>query len=654
MRQLVWIPIACLPMFYFLFDLALFNFENRSRRSVFVLATCAWSALLVVIVELLGLVDGITPGPLVAAWCVCLMALLAGFVVVARRRKTPVIRPLLAWLRDSWEALYDLHWVSALSVAVVAFIAASTAMVAYLYIPNNADSIGYHMPRVMHWLQQANVSHFATNWFPEVQYGPFAEFVILNFEVIQGRDFLANLVQWFSMIVCVVGVSNITARLGGNRDTQIVAALLCISLPSVILQSTSNQNDLVVAFTLVCFVDMGLAMLAEKERAVWWVGLGLSLGLGLLTKATALLYFLPFVVWFGVELLRAWGWRAFRVVGVVFVTSVTLNAGYFARNLALYGSPIGPSRYFLIEDWSLGAYFSVAIRNVAGQLQFGDPESFFGHASQQLLNWLRMLHELTTRSTGDARISMTPQYDGFRVQAVYFDDIAGNPLQFGLLGVAIVLGAAPRVARELRVFLVCVVVGIASANLLKWQVWGSRLVLAVLVLACVVVALVVFSRAKSSVIRVVPLLVAVASLSWLFGNVRRPISETALYSRANRGAFNQTSEYYGNADDYLDFADRVQRSGCGRVGLVIEGNLLEYPIWRAFRERGYSGRIEHLNPDAETRHLSVPNFAPCAVISEKPLEAFEGVLQRSEVPSHARYAPRDALIYFYVGASPGL
>ena len=71
---------------------------------------------------------------------------------------------------------------------------------------------------------------------------------------------------------------------------------------------------------------------------------GAALGLATFTKATAYVFALLFLVLLAVRLLRNAGdvGRLAAVAALAGVVAVGLNAGQFARNQDLYGTPFGP------------------------------------------------------------------------------------------------------------------------------------------------------------------------------------------------------------------------------------------------------------------------------------------------------------------------
>lgn len=182
-------------------------------------------------------------------------------------------------------------------LAGTACIVIITGLIAIIAPPNTWDSMTYHMPRVMHWIQNKTVAHYPTAIQRQLYYAPWAEFAIAHLQILSDGDRFANMVQWFSMVGSLVAVSLIARELGADKKGQLFAALFVVSIPMGILQSSSTQNDYVVSFWLVCFVYYGLIILKTPN---YWLAsaIGASLGLAIMTKPIAYLYATPFLLWF--------------------------------------------------------------------------------------------------------------------------------------------------------------------------------------------------------------------------------------------------------------------------------------------------------------------------------------------------------------------
>ena len=110
----------------------------------------------------------------------------------------------------------------------------------------------YHLARVMRWIQDASLAPFPSHQISQDIQPPWAEYTLLNLHLLSGSDWLDGLVQWGCFAGCVVGVSLIAARLGAGGRGQVFAAVYAATIPMAIIQASSVQNDLVVAYWLVC------------------------------------------------------------------------------------------------------------------------------------------------------------------------------------------------------------------------------------------------------------------------------------------------------------------------------------------------------------------------------------------------------------------
>ncbi|MBD3272849.1 hypothetical protein GF385_00670, partial [Candidatus Dependentiae bacterium] len=115
--------------------------------------------------------------------------------------------------------------------------------IAYYYPPNTGDSLGYHLPRVEHWIKNKNVDHYPTGDIRQLFHQPLSEFVILNLNLLSNSDNWANYIQFFAMIGSIFLITLLVKFFGLDYRYQILSAILSFTVSMGILQATSTQTD---------------------------------------------------------------------------------------------------------------------------------------------------------------------------------------------------------------------------------------------------------------------------------------------------------------------------------------------------------------------------------------------------------------------------
>ncbi|OGO11037.1 MAG: hypothetical protein A2Y93_04065 [Chloroflexi bacterium RBG_13_68_17] len=570
------------------------------RESLLALAvvTGTWTALMS---EALGVFHALSRPLLAVGW--------AGFAgllaALAWRHRATIVTPLrgrLAW--NGWASVW---------LATAAVSAAVLLVIALASPPNTNDSLQYHMSRVAHWAAQRSLDHYPTPIERQLWMPPFAEVAVLNLYVLAGSDRLVNLVQWVSMLLCLLGVSMLAARLGARREGQALAALFAVTLPMGILQSTSTQNDYVTALWVVCLAYWAVKAHQQPLSVRDWIAAGLATGLGVLTKATFYGFALPFLLWLGVSTVRRTGWRSalrFALLGIGLVT--ILNAGAWNRNLRAYGLPLGPAGAIAAhgnETWGWRVVVSNAVRGLTLHLAtpYGDVNGPIADAVTAVHGWLGL-------DVNDPRTTMGE----YRVKRSFHEDYAGNPYHTLLVPVSLLLlawrgrtaGGAPAVRGVGRragwLYAVLVAASaLAFCALYKWQPTGSRLQLSLFVLWAPVVGLALERlRLRRTPIRIgalattaVGLFLTVASLRFLLMNPSRPF-----LPRPDDGVSlwntSRTELLFINAPEfmpgYLPLIEAAGRIGCDSFGLKIDSGQPEYPFWALLAPPDSGVRLEHI------------------------------------------------------------
>ncbi len=609
--------LALIPILVFASLWAILYEAGIGWRPSFLAASVLWAVFLVAITELLSLLHGITFAAVLAHWVAALLLVLS---LAARR----IAKLKALWLQLTIPKLPPFEWAV---LGGCAGIAAVTAFIAYLAPPNTYDSLTYHMPRVMHWIQNQSVAYYPTAIIRQLYIAPGAEFVILHLQLIAGSDRLANFGQWFGMAGSAIGVSLIADGLGVDRRGQLIAAAASMSIPMGLLQSTSTQTDYVTTFWLVCFVCWMLSLVHTGQ--LWnSAAAGGSLGLAALTKSTAYIFALPFLIWFGIWLLWRYRARSAAFWAAIAAIFLAINAGVYARNMQLFGNPFGilgsspnspPSERLSNEVFSGPEVASNIVRNLS--LHMGTP---FESANRQIQKWIIALHQRMGISVEDPRTT----FAGAKYNVIFRlnENGAGDPLQLVLIVLSIVLILLQgRRKDEWLAYIGCIVLAfLLFCIYLKWQPWNSRLQLPLFVLFAPVLAKALRDVHPQRIGGGLAIVLVLSAFPWLFLNNARP-----LIGQHNVLNTDRTELYFQTLDPEVSTSYKhavgffVKQSGgdCGRVALDLGENDLEYLLWVLLRQETRGPVLmESVQVQNPSRRLSgsFPAFAPCAVFVMNP------------------------------------
>jgi hypothetical protein len=516
----------------------------------------------------------------------------------------------------------------------LALLLVAVALTAGAAAPNAWDSMTYHLPRITHWIQDASVSHYPTHVLRQLTLGPGAEQLAAQIELLVGSDRWINFLQTFAWIGVAIAASLLARDLGADRLGQGVAAIFAATLPMAILQASSTQNDLVVSFWLLVFAHFALRAWAGKMDLAGFLLAGGSLGLAVLTKATALTVAFPFGLLLAGGAVARGRARGVRGLALAALLALAVNAGYMTRNLSLFSTPLGGEHGTVNEAFSPGLTLSNVARNVSLQLLTPFP-SWNARVEAAVL----ALHRAIGLSANDprstwrgaqfhvpARLEGAPLADADEsIYAAFLDNAAGNPLHLLLcaacVGVLAMRRSLPE-SRRLWGFLALVAAGFLLFSLvLKWQPWGARLELPFLLLTAPLAGA-ILGRWRGGI--AVAALLLLCAAPWALVNATRPLLGPDNVLSAPR-LIQSFAASPGLREPLLGAARAVAAKQCRRIGLEMGPDDPEHLIWISLREAGISDaqiRIEHVHvTNKSARKALEPPFAgflPCAVITLSP------------------------------------
>jgi hypothetical protein len=468
---------------------------------------------------------------------------------------------------------------------------------------------------------------------------PLSEYNLLQSHLLSGGGRFDPTAQIVALIVSLVGVSEIVRLLKGSMRTQVIAVVLCATIPTGILQATAVENEYVCAAFGVCLIAF-LLSLREVQRWLFMATIvGLTCGLGYLTKGTFPILFAPVAVIlltifmfndlrFGSPAIVLHRWLGACLT--IIVSAVATATAFLLECRYAFGSFIGPGAKGLeVVNPTVASGAANVIRSVASNFNIGDGSRDFPTiVARIVLTPLRVVFGWTGISPLSEKYALASWGSTvFKISDYRKADlqpaVSASPwhvlLIFSTLVVLIILVGLGRYRFRLPLAIgLGLTFGFISFTALdRWSIFGVRLQLPLMVAWCALIALVLVLLPKV-LVRVVLALLVVACLPQVFSNSDAPffnyavpVGSTASYfvsGRTQAMALNLGSQYD-------EVSKMMVQSGCESLG-IANWVLFEYPLWVSLEHAGWHGTIQDVNVGNESARLGDPNFIPCALIQD--------------------------------------
>ena len=155
--------------------------------------------------------------------------------------------------------------------------------------PHNVDSMYYHLTRMGYYLQHGHLGYYDATYWAQIVHPKNSTILQVYAFLITGRnENLTQLIQFIAYSVAVVIVFGIAQRIGFRCFQSLFAALVFALLIQCVMQSTTTQNDILVALYAALAVYSLLSFHASNKRKYLLLA-GLQLALAIGTKITAIL-----------------------------------------------------------------------------------------------------------------------------------------------------------------------------------------------------------------------------------------------------------------------------------------------------------------------------------------------------------------------------
>ncbi len=617
-----------LPLLAFLGCWAGLYARNRDWRGSFIMAAILWGVWLAVATEILSSITRLSAHGIAAAW---LLAAALACLAAIRTMKTPSTTAPGSQVQP---APVPFSGIERASIGAIGAILVLTAVIGLVAAPDSWDAMQYNLPRAIMWLENHSVRMYPTVDYQQLMMSPWADYTMMHLIALQGSDRFADLVAWFSFGGSILGVSLIARELGASRSTQILASLLCATIPSAILFASSCKPDETISFWFVASV---FCLLRWRSAPNWPNALlaAGAIGLTVMSKGTA------YVLLPAILAAAFWIWPQDRRrkflpwIPVVAAVVLMLNGPLYVRNIRLSGSPIGfaspdgdadilGERHFANATFKPQDIAANVLRNAA--LHFGTTnrvDAVTEKVFRSLIHGLgadpddpRMIEGGNTGggiSFGLTKLSLT-------------ESRAGDPFDLLLFFAAVAL--IVRVRQPLRRDLAILAIGLIGAFVLfcagiRWQPWNGRFVLPLFMAACAVVAVVLVERCPRWIIASIAAIAIMGSIPFVLLNTRRPLLEIdAVHRQApvpsifkmRRDQMYFADQHLYLADSFLAAARFVKATGCRNVGLDASVLHYDYPML-ALLQAGIGGPdVRYVGVHNRSAAFPITAGEPCAVV----------------------------------------
>ncbi len=446
---------------------------------------------------------------------------------------------------------------------------------ALFYSPNNWDSMTYHLPRIEHWLRNGNVNYYPTQNIRQIFHQPLSEYILLHSKFLSINDSFYNLIQFFFFIGILCLVHQIIGYYSNNSNIKFLGVVSVSSTPIFLLESSTTQNDIVATFFFLSILNF-LINIYRTASFQYFLFFFLSFFLGFLIKASVIIFALPFLLIYGVLILKHHSIACvYKKILIGCLLSV-LTLPYFYRNHSLTGSLMGDKKIELMmrnDSYKLKNCLVNSIRNYAMNLSL--PNEKMNQSLNQIVEKSQLM---ITKKINDKENTFGPKFDSvFRIN----EDLASQSILFITFTITFIFFVInyKKYNFQILFFVVGLVLSFLFFSLIfKWQPWGVRLLMPLYVLMWIFIVLILEKIINSKLALLLSLALIIQSLPYLFLNENKPISKVFKSHEDKYFLFTEDLKLFGK-NDFSTISKKIANLDIKNIGLILNNDTWEYPIW---------------------------------------------------------------------------
>lgn len=476
----------------------------------------------------------------------------------------------------------------------------STFIQGFFIKPNSVDSLSYHLPRILHWLEHENLMNFYSNNSREI-YSPFAPIIFISPLLYFGiTESFAFLVSWvpFVLIFCILyeNLKILNVKIATIKKS----LLLYLSLPVVLGLSSHVSTDLYSAFLFFAFYHK-MTILNRFRIDLDLRGITYLITLVLTAKLSSGFLSLPLFVWFIYLIFfkkREFKIRKFDLL--IFLLALILIS------ISTYHDLYMNDFIKYISFISSFGFLNIAINGLRLLLTLA--QTPFKQINDVIDSIFYPRNFLNSNSINPPTFGDIPWALSNSIHA----EFAGAPLHLLLLLISILMIISNGTKVSLSIFLIWFSSFWLVACSLTWQPWANRFLVPFLLMSLIVISVSLEYSIRNSFVNILVVLISTYSIFWIFWNPGRTlfnpkilievgevlkVDKSLLEEARQDVTLSEFDQFTRTRPEYKDLlislSQRYSELENSKIGLSLGGDDLEFPIYRIFFGKG--NKVNHLN-----------------------------------------------------------
>ena len=447
-----------------------------------------------------------------------------------------------------------------------------------LYPPNNWDSMTYHLARIAHWVMNESVYPYPTHIYRQIYQPPLAEWMVGQICILNRADYFANALQLMYLSSSLACINLIMQEFKLSQKIRSIAFILIFTTPSIFMQATSTQNDIVIGFFLLGTI-YALIRFFKTFRVSNGILTGVFIGCALLTKGTAFVYLIPISLIVFMVMIRNIIKSTISVskivpsVSLILLLILLIPSPHYYRNYALSGDIFGASDdHYFNQDSNVKSIGLGLLKNMGNHLS----TPFTSDITNQVVE---KAHLITNTQIDDEKYS----YNGIHFKLGTWnhnEDEVSNFLQV-ILFLVTLLFLILKWKNTTNTFrlttLFCLATFFIFSFILKWQPWHIRLQVPLFMMMAIPCSMVLEQFKLKKIISLYLVLASIYCILIMILNPNRPFIKTAKQAKL----VTRFEKFFVAMPSYLDEYNKLRYKVVKNIpnDWNVHGDTWEYPLY---------------------------------------------------------------------------